>query len=149
MKKIFIFTFLAILSTTMAYAEDGHGGGWGGGGGERGGGGWGRDGSGERGGNWGREGGGGWGRGGGYGWQGGGYGWVAPLVIGGVIGYGLASPDSNNVQPVPVYTQQAPVSGGAVPPGQFYYFCPAANAYYPNVPSCPNGWQLVPATPPQ
>lgn len=148
MKKIFIFTFLAILSITMAYAEDGHGGGWGGDGGERGGG-LGRDGGGERGGNWGREGGGGWGRGGGYGWQGGGYGWVAPLVIGGVIGYGLASPDSNNAQPVPVYAQPAPVSGGAVPPGQFYYFCPAANAYYPNVPSCPNGWQLVPATPPQ
>jgi hypothetical protein len=28
--------------------------------------------------------------------------------------------------------------------GGYWYFCPAANAYYPNVPSCPTPWQLVP-----
>lgn len=142
MKRICIFAILAILSASAAYAEDGHGGGWGGGRG----GGWGRDDGGERGGNWGREGGEGWGRGGGFGWEGG---WIVPLVIGGAIAYDLASPNPNYAQPAPVYVQPAPVSGGAVPPGQFWYFCPASNAYYPNVPSCPSGWRLVPATPPQ
>lgn len=32
-------------------------------------------------------------------------------------------------------------------PAQSWYFCAAANGYYPYVPSCPGGWQAVPATP--
>lgn len=28
-----------------------------------------------------------------------------------------------------------------------WYFCASANAYYPYVPSCPTGWQTVPAVP--
>lgn len=59
--------------------------------------------------------------------------------------------------PVPVYPYPDPYlpSDFAAPPppagtpapvaGQFFYFCPAANAYYPYVPSCPTGWQQVPA----
>jgi hypothetical protein len=27
----------------------------------------------------------------------------------------------------------------------YWYLCPTANAYYPNIPSCPVPWQLVPA----
>ena len=26
----------------------------------------------------------------------------------------------------------------------YWYFCPSANAYYPNIPSCPVPWQLIP-----
>jgi hypothetical protein len=31
--------------------------------------------------------------------------------------------------------------------GSAWYYCPAANAYYPYVSSCPAPWQLVPAQP--
>lgn len=33
------------------------------------------------------------------------------------------------------------------PPAQKWYFCTSANAYYPYVSSCPEGWKEVPATP--
>lgn len=33
------------------------------------------------------------------------------------------------------------------PAQQLWYFCASANGYYPYVPSCPGGWQAVPATP--
>ncbi len=122
MKKILLVAFLAILSTTAVYAEGGHGGGWGRGGGERG----------------------GWGRGGGWGG-----GWIAPVLIGGVIAYDLANPYPYYAQPVPVYVQPYPAPEVATPPGQYWYFCRAANAYYPYVPSCPGGWQAVPMTPPR
>jgi len=36
-----------------------------------------------------------------------------------------------------------------VPPPQYWYYCPAAAAYYPYVQDCPGGWQLVLPTPPQ
>ena len=130
MKKLLII-FLAILSTTPAYAEGGHGGGGHGGGH-----------------------GGGWGRGGGWGWGGG---WIFPALIGGAIGYDLAYPYPGYAQPYPVYGQPYPVYAQPAPvyaPGvapssvQYWYFCPAANAYYPYVPSCPSGWQAVLATPP-
>jgi hypothetical protein len=113
MRKLFI-VFLAILSTTPAYAEGGHGGGHDGGGG----------------------------RGGGWGWGGG---WIFPALIGGAIVYDLSQPQTL-VQPQTVYIQPAP--GYAPSPVQYWYFCPAANAYYPYVPSCPSGWQAVLATPP-
>lgn len=32
---------------------------------------------------------------------------------------------------------------------QYWYYCPAAAAYYPYVQDCPGGWQLVLPTPPQ
>jgi hypothetical protein len=60
--------------------------------------------------------------------------------------------------PVPVYPYPDPYvpSDFAAPPpppedtppsvaNQFWYFCPASNAYYPYVPACPTGWQQVPA----
>lgn len=40
----------------------------------------------------------------------------------------------------PVVTQQTPP--------QFWYYCRSAQNYYPYVATCPEGWQKVPATPP-
>jgi hypothetical protein len=40
--------------------------------------------------------------------------------------------------PPPAYVQ--PGSGG------YWYYCPSAQAYYPNVPSCSESWVLVPAS---
>ena len=83
----------------------------------------------------------------GHGWRGS---WIAPALIGGVIAYDLAYPRTIYEQPYVVYTQPYPVyAPSAAPPSvPYWYFCPAANAYYPYVSSCPSGWQVVPATPP-
>jgi hypothetical protein len=35
------------------------------------------------------------------------------------------------------YTQQAPATG-------YWYYCRSANAYYPTVATCPEGWITVP-----
>jgi hypothetical protein len=129
MKKLLFIAFLAIISTTQSYAADGRHGGGG-------------------------RGGGGWDRGGGWGWGGA---WIAPALIGGAIGYDLAYPYYPYYpypvyqQPYPVYTQPAPAYAPSVAPPsvQYWYFCTAANAYYPYVQSCPSGWQAVPAIPPQ
>jgi hypothetical protein len=83
----------------------------------------------------------GWERGSGWGW---GDSWIVPALIGGAVVYDLAQPQTVYIQPAPVY---APVYAPAAVQ-QYWYFCAAANAYYPYVSSCPNGWQAVPATPP-
>jgi hypothetical protein len=47
------------------------------------------------------------------------------------------------VTPAPrVYIQPAP------PPPQYWYYCDAAQAYYPYVQQCPGGWRAVSPTPP-
>lgn len=46
-----------------------------------------------------------------------------------------------------IVVQPSPHQTSAPPAPQFWYFCAAANGYYPYVPSCPGGWQAVPATP--
>jgi len=78
-------------------------------------------------------------------WYGGRFGWW--WVVSGVWFF----------YPVPVYPYPdpyVPSSFVAPPPpddapppvtDQFWYFCPASNAYYPYVPACPTGWQQVPA----
>lgn len=48
-------------------------------------------------------------------------------------------------QPPAVVQQTAPVAPPPAP--AVWYFCEAANAYYPYVASCPAGWKTVPATP--
>ncbi len=80
------------------------------------------------------------GHGGGWGWGGG---WIFPALIGGAIVYDLSQLPPVYVQPAPAY---AP--GVAPSPVPYWYFCAAANAYYPYVASCPGGWQAVLATPP-
>jgi hypothetical protein len=48
--------------------------------------------------------------------------------------------------PAAVVVQQvAPVAPPPAP--AVWYFCEAANGYYPYVPACPTGWKTVPATP--
>ncbi len=46
--------------------------------------------------------------------------------------------------PSPAYIQQPPPAYIQQPPNQqFWYFCPEANGYYPQVQVCPGGWQPV------
>ncbi len=125
MKK-FLIALMAVALVSPAFADGGRG--------------HGRDHGRDHG--WSR-GGGDWGRGGGWGWR---DDWIFPALIGGAVMYDLARPQTVYVpQPEPVY---APPNVAASPPVQYWYFCPAANAYYPYVPSCPTGWRAVPATPP-
>lgn len=51
-------------------------------------------------------------------------------------------------EPPPAVLPAPPVEA-APPPTQYWYYCPAANGYYPYVATCPGGWQQVPATPSQ
>ena len=57
-------------------------------------------------------------------------------------GYAVAQPPADPVV-------LAPQAGAAVPPptGSWSY-CESAKSYYPYVSQCPEGWRLVPATPP-
>lgn len=32
---------------------------------------------------------------------------------------------------------------------QYWYYCEASASYYPYVPTCPSGWKMVPAVPPE
>ena len=50
-----------------------------------------------------------------------------PLVLGAPYYY----------TPPPAYVQ---------PSGGYWYYCPSAQAYYPNVPSCSEAWVPVPAS---
>ena len=51
--------------------------------------------------------------------------------------------------PVVVIQQTPPaVPGAPAPQAQNWYYCASANSYYPYVPTCPEGWKMVPATPP-
>jgi hypothetical protein len=43
--------------------------------------------------------------------------------------------------PPPVYIEQAPEA--APQPQQYWYYCPAARAYYPYISECAGGWQRV------
>jgi hypothetical protein len=53
--------------------------------------------------------------------------------------------------PQPVVRQeiivQTPVEPLAPQPVQYWYFCTTANAYYPYVSTCAEGWKAVPAVP--
>lgn len=51
------------------------------------------------------------------------------------------------MQPDPASVPQ-PVAPAAQPAAQNWYYCKASEAYYPYVSSCPSGWKIVPATPP-
>jgi len=52
--------------------------------------------------------------------------------------------------PVTYIEQQPPAQPGVAPQlhSGAYWYCPAAGAYYPSVPSCAGGWQKVPPPPP-
>ena len=46
--------------------------------------------------------------------------------------------------PYGYYPYAPPAYGGEAP--AYWYYCPSAGAYYPNVTSCPEPWQPVPAS---
>ena len=50
----------------------------------------------------------------------------------------------------PQYDNQPPITNIPHPPTQtpWYYYCPSAGLFYPNVTICQTGWQLVPTIPP-
>jgi len=62
------------------------------------------------------------------------FGWDYPPYV--------AAPPVVVQQSPPVYVEQDPQAQPA--PSEWYY-CPSANAYYPNVASCPEPWVRVPA----
>jgi hypothetical protein len=50
--------------------------------------------------------------------------------------------------PQPIYPYPDPYRPPVVaapPPGPVYYYCPGPRGYYPYIPNCPTGWQVVPA----
>jgi hypothetical protein len=154
MKKIIFVTFLAIISSTPIYADDGRGGGGGQSGGGYSGGqyrggqsGGGYYGGGHHGGGYYRGYGGRYyGSYGGYpGWWWLGAGGIWYFSAGPYYPYPYAYPYALQAPPVVVAPQ---TNIPAQPPGQFWYYCDAAKGYYPYVPSCSGGWQTIPATPP-
>jgi len=60
---------------------------------------------------------------------------VAPFVVGPAYAYGWAS--------APVQPYEAPVY--TAPPPSYWYYCPSAGGYYPDVPACPEPWVPVPS----
>lgn len=52
------------------------------------------------------------------------------------------------VQPPAPREPAAPVTPLPAPT-QNWYYCASAKSYYPYVPTCPEEWQVVPATPPR
>jgi hypothetical protein len=110
---------------------------------------------------------------GGYhgGYHGYGYGsWVGPAIVGGMIGYGLASsyyaypapyyypyPVATYApvvvsQPATVYVESAPtvavVPAAPQPQQNSWYHCDKPEGYYPYIKECQTGWKTVPAVPP-
>ncbi|HZQ75090.1 MAG TPA: RcnB family protein [Burkholderiales bacterium] len=65
---------------------------------------------------------------------------IATGIISEVVG-------SSQVAAVPAAPPAA--VGSTVPPGAPMYFCGSANAYYPYVTQCPEGWEVVSAPPPR
>jgi hypothetical protein len=58
-------------------------------------------------------------------------------------------PDPNNYVPLPAVVVQPPPPEPLAPqPQQYWYYCDAAQGYYPYVTTCPSGWRAVPAAPP-
>ncbi len=49
--------------------------------------------------------------------------------------------------PTPYYYPPAPTYYIERPQPGYWHYCPPANGYYPQVQTCPSGWQLVPAQP--
>jgi hypothetical protein len=50
------------------------------------------------------------------------------------------------VQAPPVYVQPEPPPPAAAPEG-YWYYCPSAKVYYPDVPQCAEAWIKVPPRP--
>ncbi|MCM8594983.1 hypothetical protein [Accumulibacter sp.] len=70
--------------------------------------------------------------------------WVGPAAVLAIAGIatGVAIASATPA-PRPVVVAPAPVPYVA-PPAGFWQYCASAASYYPYVPYCPEGWQLVP-----
>ncbi len=80
-----------------------------------------------------------------HGWHAGAYGWWW-VDMGVWTWYGNDPYRPYGAYAPPPEYRAAPVAPGRPP---MYYYCDAAQGYYPQVPSCPSGWREVPATPQQ
>jgi TPR repeat protein len=70
--------------------------------------------------------------------------WIVPALMDGSVAYDMTQPQTAYVlQPAPVYAPGYRPSVAAPPAQQYWYFCSAADAYYPYVSSCQSGWQAV------
>ena len=73
--------------------------------------------------------------------------WVAPLVIGGIVGAAVYSnyANSQNVYREPIYVQPPNYVPHHVitPVHPKAYYCLDYGSYYPQVTTCPSPWQLV------
>jgi hypothetical protein len=67
-------------------------------------------------------------------------GWVAPMIVGGVVTYILTRPQVVYPAPQPqvIYVETPPA-----PQPQYWYYCKERQAYHPYVMSCPSPWMLV------
>ena len=58
-----------------------------------------------------------------------------------IVGGAIVAPWFYAPPPPVVYT---PAPAYIAPPhSNYYYYCPAYGAYYPQVQSCPSGWQVI------
>jgi len=73
--------------------------------------------------------------------HGGGYG--APLAWG-IAGLALGSVLYSIATPPPVVVAPAVAMPPPRPAGRMWYYCEPYQAYYPNVPNCPEPWRAVP-----
>ena len=80
--------------------------------------------------------------------------WVGLAIVGALAGMAIMAEQSQPRYVAPAYVEpayppqplyMAPPAYPAPSPG-IWYFCRSAQAYYPYVPQCPEGWQAVPAT---
>ena len=87
----------------------------------------------------------------GHGYYHGGYGarWIAPAVIGGIVGYSIARPAVVYGAPPVIYGPPVAVIGPTVPQSPVYYYCESVQNYYPHARVCPEGWKVLPVVPSQ
>ena len=87
------------------------------------------------------------------------HGWWGPRVFVGIAppyawgwGYGgyYPPPAYPYPYPYPVVVPEEPevfIERPSPAAGEYWYYCESAEAYYPRVPSCPEGWVKVPPVP--
>ncbi len=77
---------------------------------------------------------------GGHGYRGGWHqNWVAPALGAAIVGSVIYAASTPSYAMAPTVVVQQPY----VPPNRIAYFCPTAQQYYPNVPTCQVPWQPV------
>ena len=80
-------------------------------------------------------------------WFAGPYPYGYPYSYGYSYPYGFYDPYPRDVV-VLQQPQAVTAAPSGPPPAQYWYYCDSAHGYYPYIPSCPEPWRAVPATPP-